>query len=683
MKTNLKKTSQILSVAFSILISIGPATAEKTPILDSNYFAVLRSGDTEKLRAALEQGAPANARDSHGNTPLIHAAVYGDLESMRLLLDRGAEVDATNDAGATALMRAAANDAKVALLLERRANIHALSKTGNTALILAARSADSARTVKRLLDLGANTNAANVFGATALMAAVAGGDEESVRLLLDHDADPNAMPEGSEAGFVFGGGRSPLMWAAYRGMITAMDQLFAAGAKLDAATGLGTPLTQAAWADHLAASQWLIEKGADIHLAGPADDYTALHWAASTENQGTELVDLLIKHRADPDLGGGAPIDAFMDVPQTPVMLARHRGETAILAKLTAAASTEPPAPRHRVVTPPSRALPERLDNTLIGDAIGRALPPLQHSSLSSQAAFANHSSKQDCTSCHQQYLPMAAVGLSKKFGVTVNLDADEQLIQMVALGELKDFEPDWQPLFHPDLAQTKGYTLLGYAAQDLPADELTDAAVHHLSVIQGREGQWYNNLPRPPMQTGDIGATALAVQALQRYPLPGRQDEFTTRVDRARDWLRNANPQNTDGRIFQLLGLAWAGEPAVKLEALARALLDEQRDDGGWAQLPALNSDAYATGQALYALQVATKIKTSDPAIDRGRRYLLQNQLDDGTWHVRRRAFPFQPTMPSGFPHGRDSWISAAATSWAVMALSLSDPAEITSNKR
>src|SRR5690606_9240031 len=37
-----------------------------------------------------------------------------------------------------------------------------------------------------------------------------------------------------------------------------------------------------------------------------------------------------------------------------------------------------------------------------------------------------------------------------------------------------------------------------------------------------------------------------------------------------------------------------------------------------------------------------------------------------------RRRAFPFQPTMDSGFPHGRDSWISAAGTSWAAMALAL-----------
>src|SRR5262249_36203363 len=33
-------------------------------------------------------------------------------------------------------------------------------------------------------------------------------------------------------------------------------------------------------------------------------------------------------------------------------------------------------------------------------------------------------------------------------------------------------------------------------------------------------------------------------------------------------------------------------------------------------------------------------------------------------------RTFPFQPTMESGFPHHRDSWLSAAATSWAVLAL-------------
>jgi hypothetical protein len=75
--------------------------------------------------------------------------------------------------------------------------------------------------------------------------------------------------------------------------------------------------------------------------------------------------------------------------------------------------------------------------------------------------------------------------------------------------------------------------------------------------------------------------------------------------------------------------------------------------------------------------LRVGARLENSQPAIERGRRFLLQTQLEDGTWYVRRRAFPFQPTMDSGFPHGRDSWISAAGTSWAVLALSLPDDIE------
>jgi len=244
----------------------------------------------------------------------------------------------------------------------------------------------------------------------------------------------------------------------------------------------------------------------------------------------------------------------------------------------------------------------------------------------------------------------------------------------MVREGELKNDEVDWQALFHPDAVQTKGYELLGFASAELPADKTTDSWVHHLAAIQGPGGQWYNNLPRPPLQTGDIGATALAVHALQRYPLPGRQVEFAKQVNSARQWLWTAKPQNNDSRIYQLLGLAWAGESPRNLQSLAKALIAEQHSDGGWSQTPGLNSDAYATGQAVYALRIAGGLDNSHPVVGRGVRFLLQTQLEDGTWHVRRRAFPFQPTMNSGFPHGRDSWISAAGTSWAVMALGLSE---------
>jgi hypothetical protein len=53
-----------------------------------------------------------------------------------------------------------------------------------------------------------------------------------------------------------------------------------------------------------------------------------------------------------------------------------------------------------------------------------------------------------------------------------------------------------------------------------------------------------------------------------------------------------------------------------------------------------------------------------------RGVRFLLNTQLEDGSWYVRSRAIPIQPYFDSEFPHGKDQFISAAATNWATMAL-------------
>jgi len=504
------------------------------------------------------------------------------------------------------------------------------------------------------------------------MAAAAGGDEKSVRLLIHHGANVNAQPGMGPEAFVFGGGRSALMWAAYRGDVAIMKLLLDAGADVNAEGSMGTPLSQAAWADRTASAQLLLERGARVNQVAHMDGYTPLHWAASTEESNAALVKLLLDRGADPNLGGGEHVDAFMGTLQTPLMLAQRRGETPVLAALLTAGASQATLDRVPAAMPPVRQLPARIDSATLRSAISQAVAPLQETSIESKKAFVQHSSRQDCVSCHQQFLPMAAIGLAKKQHVAVDREAEQQLVNMVQGGELKNLETDWQALFHPEAVHTKGYALFGYAAEELPANDYSDASAHHLAAIQGRDGRWFNNLPRPPLQTGDIGATALAVHALQRYPLPGRKADFAKQVERARHWLRSVKPQNTEGRIYQILGLAWAGEPLARLQPLAKALLAEQHADGGWSQLPGTRSDAYATGQAVYALRIGAALAGADPAIERGRRFLLQTQLENGTWHVRRRAFPFQPTMNSGFPHGRDSWISAAATSWAVMALSL-----------
>src|SRR5262249_48826899 len=153
---------------------------------------------------------------------------------------------------------------------------------------------------------------------------------------------------------------------------------------------------------------------------------------------------------------------------------------------------------------------------------------------------------------------------------------------------------------------------------------------VHHLVTIQASDGRWFNNLPRPPIQSSDATATALAIHAIQHYGWPGRKEEFAASVERARGWLWKVKAETNEEAVFQLLGLHWAGEPTEKLADLAQALRQMQRQDGGWAQLPMLESDAYATGEVLYTLAQTGTDAVSDPAWQRGLRFLLESQEDD-----------------------------------------------------
>ena len=50
----------------------------------------------------------------------------------------------------------------------------------------------------------------------------------------------------------------------------------------------------------------------------------------------------------------------------------------------------------------------------------------------------------------------------------------------------------------------------------------------------------------------------------------------------------------------------------------------------------------------------------------------MLKTQFADGSWFVRSRSLPIQPHFESGFPFGRDQFISAAGTNWAAMALAV-----------
>ena len=59
----------------------------------------------------------------------------------------------------------------------------------------------------------------------------------------------------------------------------------------------------------------------------------------------------------------------------------------------------------------------------------------------------------------------------------------------------------------------------------------------------------------------------------------------------------------------------------------------------------------------------------TDDAAYRKGLQFLISSQKEDGSWHVVSRSKPFQKYFESGYPHGKDQFISIAAGGWATMA--------------
>jgi squalene-hopene/tetraprenyl-beta-curcumene cyclase len=187
---------------------------------------------------------------------------------------------------------------------------------------------------------------------------------------------------------------------------------------------------------------------------------------------------------------------------------------------------------------------------------------------------------------------------------------------------------------------------------------------------MQQPEGNWRGGGSRPPLTFDDFTTTAFMIRALSNYGAPADAADTAARIERARNWMQKTAADRTQERAFKLLGLSWARADRAAIDSAIAALRYLQRPDGGWGQLPAMPTDAYASGMALYALSEAG-VAASDQRYQAGLKYLLSTQASDGTWHVKTRALPVQPYFESGYPYEHDQWISGAAAAYATMAIS------------
>jgi N-acyl-D-amino-acid deacylase len=598
----------------------------------------VKRGDAPSTRALLERGRSVEERDSEGNTPLLVASLYGDAALVNLLLARHADPRAANDDGATALLWSVDDRDKVEALLAAGANPKASASSGFTPLIAAANCHANAPIVRMLLDHGADANQSTPTGTTALLLAP-GSDPDSVKLLLDRGADVRAKNSG---------GFTALHVAASRGDAKSAQLLLDAGADpnvRDVALGR-TPLHWAAQAGSAEVVALLLERGADPNVRESLSGMTALMEAAASERAREDVVQTLLAAGADPKAsdrrGAGASTWAL------------RRGEAGIARDIEArggapATIVRPEAPRVTVDDTPSN----------VKRAILRTIPLLEHAG----PAFREASG---CVSCHHQALPAMALARLKEKGFAI--DSSAQVTEAKAI--IAEFRPLRQRLLQgaglADLLDA-AYLLNGLGASAYPRDDTTDALARYLVLRQTREGRWRVAMQRPPSDGSDIALTALAVRSLATY---GHASRAAAPIELARAWLRQAETRSNEDVVFKALGLKWAGANPVEIEDAIATLLGAQRSDGGFAQLPLLGSDAYATGQAIVALREAGGLPADDSTIRRAVSYLLASQLSDGSWFVRTRSPQAQPFIESGFPHGHSQFISIATTSWALMAL-------------
>jgi glucose/arabinose dehydrogenase len=501
---------------------------------------------------------------------------------------------------------------------------------GTTPLMAAALYADAA-VVQRLLAAGADANAPNGAGATALMWAVP--HEDKMRALLDAGADVNARSDDR---------RSPLVIAAgIAGGAPAVKLLLDYGAEPSLwRTGDPSPLREAARADNPEAFRLLLPYFGSKSAAMPSA--TVLRTAC--------------------------------------FLCARHAGVAGSgpLAVQPPTSGTESTAPRY---DPGRAARPTPIGDTAadaagIHAAVERSLPLLQEVGI----AFINQSG---CVSCHHNSLVSMAVAAARANGYTV--DQKIATKQMDAIGVYLESwrERAVQNIPIAGAVDTMSYLLLGLAADQYPPDAATDAQAMFLKRRQHADGHWSLASLRPPIESNDVEVTAVSMRALQIFAPPTERAVYADAVDRARGWLTTARADVTEERAFRVLGLRWANASTDAIAAAARDLLALQKDDGGWAQSKTMASDAYASGEALVALRESGAISPADPAYRKGLEFLLRTQIADGSWPVETRAVPIQAYFESGFPYGVNQWVSAAATGWATTALALATQTPVPSSPR
>ena len=164
--------------------------------------------------------------------------------------------------------------------------------------------------------------------------------------------------------------------------------------------------------------------------------------------------------------------------------------------------------------------------------------------------------------------------------------------------------------------------------------DAPTAAVLGELLKRQSKDGYFYDPAPHLPVIQGQFDATANALVALQWAASNGGDAKFKAAANRALAWMATHVPTTTQDKVYKIISLMRYGSAEQKKFAWSavESLTREQQEDGGWKEIAKLDgSNAFATGQVLYAYQQAG-VSVLSPTFQRGVQYLLKTQVNDSS---------------------------------------------------
>ncbi len=300
--------------------------------------------------------------------------------------------------------------------------------------------------------------------------------------------------------------------------------------------------------------------------------------------------------------------------------------------------------------------------------AIQKAIPLLQQGATGS-------ANERKCFTCHNQAMPVIALTEFTRLGFDVDKEILKQQLQHtwdhLDRGKVEYLAGNGQG----GQVMTAGYAMWALEIGGWKADETTAAVNHYLVDYQKDKHRWLSSSQRLPSMGSPFTSTYVALRALSYYGTEEQADGIRVRREAAAKWVLENEPHDTEDRVFRLRTLPYIDAQELTLKKVVDDLLAKQQADGGWSQTDDMTSDAYATGTVLTALREVGRLPCDHPAVVSGCRYLINTQLEDGTWHVVTHAKPIQTYYESGFPHEADQFISIAATSWATLALASTLP--------